>query len=97
MPHQNTVLDHLFEELASVSEHYMITGRKDRTIRITAWVTADHTGDDVRTFTPGLHSASRLAHSYIEASGPESDRAGVLDELLGKIAAAAPQSQQVPA
>lgn len=97
MPHQNTVLDHLFEELATVSEHYMITGRKDRTIYITAWVTADHTGDDVQAAKPSRHGILPAVNHFIEASGPESDRAGVLDELLGKIAAAAPQNIQVPA
>jgi hypothetical protein len=97
MPHQNTVLDHLFEELATVSEHYTLTGRQGSNTNIVAYLTTDHTGPDVQTLnvTDPLSGSRRWKAAFIEVTGPE--LASVLDELLGKIAAAAPQNIPVPA
>lgn len=97
MPHQNTVLDHLFEELATVSEHYTLTGRQGGNTNIVAYVTVNHTGPFIETLdvTNPIGGGPGWTAAFIEVSGPE--LADVLDDLLGKIAAAAPQNIQVPA
>lgn len=95
MPHQNTVLDHLFEELTTVTDHFTLTGGRNGTFNIVAYVTPDHTGPDVQTLdVTSPHSGGEgWKAAFVEVTRRE--LALALDDILGIIALAAPQ--QVPA
>lgn len=96
MLHQNTVLDHLFAELATVSDHYTLVGGRE-TFNIVAYVTLDHTGPDVQhlNVTNPVSGGEDWTAAFVEVTGR--DLALALNDILGMIAAAAPLSQQVSA
>lgn len=88
MQHNDTPTDRLVMELESVASSLMVQKLGGEWIT-TAFVSKDHTGPHVQGLRQNLPSV------YIEGRGPT--MAASVDDVLGKIAQAAPQTMAVPA
>lgn len=84
MHSNDTAIGKLIGELLTVSERYMMVGHGN-SVQITAWVSNDHDSVDVvRRDVPGVGPVSYIDSDFMPFSV-------ALDDVLGKIALAAPQ------